>query len=193
MPSSWAERSPGRLSGWLGAVAVEGLDGLVSGVGGSEVGAVPAEGLDPLGPGVLDVLGDQVGGVGVAAAAHRDVGGSGAGVLADHDVRSGDGVALRTVDRGGVGQLHEFGGVVGRNHLFASTPAQGEAPVVADGSHGPGLPVRDLQVGVVAAGRHPVPHTEPFPTPVVTAGSPSSVGWPCCWWWSRMAALRSAT
>jgi hypothetical protein len=42
-------------------------------VGGAEVGAVAAEGLDPLGACVVDVVGDEVGGVALAAAGHRDV------------------------------------------------------------------------------------------------------------------------
>ena len=137
-------------------------------MGGSEVGAVPAEGLDPLPAGVVEVLGDQVGGVGVAAAGHRDVGGRGAGVLPDHDVGTVHGLALGAMHGGGVGQLHEPGRVLGWDRPVPTTAllvrAEGEAPVGADGSHGPGLPVRYLQVGVVAAGRDPIPEPEAFPT-----------------------------
>jgi hypothetical protein len=71
--------------------------GRFGGVGGAEVGAVPGEDGDPLLAGVRRICGDQVGGVGGAAAGHPDVCRCGAGVLADHHVGGGDGVALHTV------------------------------------------------------------------------------------------------
>ena len=74
-------------------------------MGGAEVGAVAAEDLDPLLSGVLDGLGDEVGGVGFAAAGHGDVRRGGAGGLADDDVGVVDGLALGAVDGGGVGEL----------------------------------------------------------------------------------------
>ena len=77
----------------------------VGGVGGSEVGAVPVEGLDPLGAGVLEGVGDEVGGVGVPAAGHADVRRGGTGGLAEEEVGVVDGLALGAVDGGGVGQL----------------------------------------------------------------------------------------
>jgi len=75
-------------------------------VGGSEVGAVAAEGLDPLDSGVVETLGDEVGGVGFAAAGHPDVGGGRSGGLPEDDVGTVDGLALGAVHGGGVGQLH---------------------------------------------------------------------------------------
>ena len=56
-------------------------------------------------------VGDQVGDVVVAAAGHADVGGGGAGVLADQQVRGGDGLALGAVDGAGVGELDVLGDV----------------------------------------------------------------------------------
>jgi len=82
---------------------------------GPEVRAVAAEHVDPLPLGVLEGLGDQVSGVGVATAGHGDVRRRGAGVLADEDMRGSDGLALGTVHRGGVGELDKRGGVLRRD------------------------------------------------------------------------------
>ena len=79
---------------------------------GSEVGAVAAEDVDPLGACVVDGLGDEVGGVVVAAAGHADVRRGGAGGLADEQVGVVDGLALGAVDGGGVGELDVFADVV---------------------------------------------------------------------------------
>ena len=125
-----------------------------------------AEDVDPLAAGVVEVLGDEVGGVGVAAAGHGDVRRGGAGVLADEDVCGVDGLALGAVDGGGVGELDEPCRVVGRDRRVATAPGrvvEQEAAVVADAGDGPGLPVRDLEVGVVAAGRDPVSEPDPLP------------------------------
>ena len=94
-----------RSGGLLGAVALDVLGGLLGGGGGAEVGPVPGEHLLPLAPGVVDVVGDQVGDVVVPAAGHRDVGRGGGGVLAQHQVPGAGGLALGAVDGGGVGQL----------------------------------------------------------------------------------------
>ena len=56
-----------------GPVAVDGVDHLPSGVRRTEVGAVAREDVDPLAAGTVEVLGDQVRSVLVAAASHRNV------------------------------------------------------------------------------------------------------------------------
>lgn len=139
-------------------------------MGGSEVGPVAAEDVDPLAVGVVEVLGDEVGGVVLAAAGHRDVRRRGAGVLPNEDVRGFDGLALGAVNGGGVGELDEPGRVLGGNHPIPAAPTwplpvivEDEAPVVPDTGHRPGLPVRDLQVGVVATGRDPIPEPDAIP------------------------------
>jgi hypothetical protein len=81
---------------------------------GVEVGAVAAEHGDPLSPGLGQVLGDQVGGVGSATAGHPDVSRRRAGVLADHHMRRRDGGTLHPVRGAGVGQLHVGGDVTSR-------------------------------------------------------------------------------
>ena len=84
------------------------------GVGGAEVGPVAGEHRRPTARRASStVVGDQVGGVGCAAAGHPDVGRRGAGVLADHEVRRGDGVALHPVRGRGVGELDMRAHVVG--------------------------------------------------------------------------------
>ena len=79
------------------------------------------------------------------------------------DVGAVDGLALGAVDGGGVGELDEPCRVLGRDHSVTTAAVQGEAAVVADAGHGPGLSVRDLEVGVVAAGRDPVAEPDPLP------------------------------
>ena len=73
----------------------------------SEVGTVPAEHLDPLPAGVVEGLRDEVGGVAVTPSGHGDVRRCCAGVFTDEDVGAVNGVALRAVDGGGVGELDE--------------------------------------------------------------------------------------
>ena len=144
-------------------------------MGWAEVGAVAAEDGDPLLAGVLDRLGDQVRGIGVAAAGHRDVRRGGAGRVADGDVGAVDGLALGAVDGGGVGELDEPGRVLRRDSRSRPTPVQDQAAVLADAGHGPGLAVRDAEVGVVAAGGDAVPEPDPFAverSPSSRAGSP---------------------
>ena len=63
--------------------------------------------------GVVDGVGDEVGGVVVSAAGHADVGGGGAGGLAEEQVCAVDGLALCAVDGGGVGELDVGAGVAG--------------------------------------------------------------------------------
>ena len=93
------------------------------GVAGAEVGAVAAEDLDPLGAGLLDGLGDEVGGVVVAAAGHADVRRGGAGGLAEQQVRVVDGLALGAVDGGGVGELDVLADVRRGQGPFAAAAA----------------------------------------------------------------------
>ena len=96
-------------------------------------------------------------------------------VLADGDVRAVDGVALGAVDGGGVGELDEPGRVLRREHRGrARGRRRMQAAVVADAGDGPGLAVRDAEVGVVAAGGDPVPEPDPFAAAVVTIASAAS-------------------
>ncbi|MEJ7690630.1 MAG: hypothetical protein WKF76_09515 [Nocardioidaceae bacterium] len=146
----------------VGPVSVDRVDCLSSCVRGPEVRAVAAEHVDPLPLGVLEGLGDQVSGVGVAAAGHGDVRRRGPGLFTDEDVRGSDGLALGTVHRGGVGEFHELRRVVGRDLSVPPVGVQEEAAVVADAGDGPGLAVRDLKVGIVAPGRYPIPEPDPL-------------------------------
>ena len=57
-------------------------------------------------------LGDEVGGVAVAAAGHADVRRGGAGGLTEEQVGLVDGLALGAVDGGGVGELDVLADVV---------------------------------------------------------------------------------
>ena len=86
-------------------VAICFAGGQLGGVGRAEVGTVAGEDRDPLLPRVVDGVGDQVGGVGVAAAGHADVGGGRAGVLTNGQVRRGGRVALHAVHGAGVAEL----------------------------------------------------------------------------------------
>ena len=139
-------------------------------MGGSEVGPVAGEDLDPLLAGVFEGLSDKVRSVAVTASGHGHVRRGGTGVLPDGDVGVVDGLALGAVDRGGVGQLHVPGRVVGGDLALTHTTTttgtsvavrvEGEAARAADVGDGPGLSVRDLEVGVVSAGRDAVPDPE---------------------------------
>ena len=91
----------------LWAVDLDRVDGLASRMRGSEVCAVAAEHVDPLLLRVVDGLGDDVGGVGCAAAGHGDVGGRGTGVFPDQEMRGLDGLALGAVHCGGVREVDE--------------------------------------------------------------------------------------
>ena len=75
------------------AVAVDVLKGALSRVGRSKVRAVAAEHCDPLGARLVDGVGDEVGGVVVAAPGHTDVRRGRAGRIADQKMRGLDGVA----------------------------------------------------------------------------------------------------
>src|SRR4051794_28447165 len=134
------------------AVPVDRVDGEPSGVGGAQVRAVAAEDIDPLPAGVLEGLGDEVGGVALAAAGHGDVRRRGAGGLADGDVRVVDGLALGSVDCGGVGELDEPGRVLRRDLAIAPAAVKDQVAVLADSGDRPGLAVRDPEIRVVAAG-----------------------------------------
>jgi hypothetical protein len=148
----------------LGAVSVDVVEGELAGVGGSEVGPVPAEDQLPRLACVGDAVGDQVGGVGGAAAGHRDVGRGGAGVVGEDEVRGRGGLALGAVDGDGVGQFHMLAYVGGRDAAdLTAGGRQLQGPVGADGGDGPGLPVRDAQVAVVEPGGDPVADAEAFP------------------------------
>ena len=81
----------------LWAVGVDRLERAYGGVRWAEVGAVAAEHLDPLRARLVEVVGDEVGGVAVPAAGHADVRRRGAGGLTDEQVRVVDGVALGAV------------------------------------------------------------------------------------------------
>ena len=131
---------------------------------GSEVCAVAVEHVDPLLAGVVDGLGDDVGGVGCASSGHVDVRRRGAGVFTDDEVRGVDGLALGAVHGGGVGEFNEPSRVVGRYLSIPAVGVQDEAAVLPDLRDGPGLPVRDLKVAVVAAGGDVVTEPDPFTT-----------------------------
>ena len=132
-------------------------------MGRAEVGAVAAEDVDPLAAGVLDGLGDQVGDVALAAAGHPDVRRGGAGVLADQQVRGGDGLALGAVGGGGVGELDVLADVV-RGQRAPARPRRrpSSAAVVCDAGDGPGVAVGDAEVAVVASGGDPVADADPL-------------------------------
>lgn len=72
---------------------------------GSEVGAVAGERRDPLLARLVEVSGDEVGSVDLAAASHPDVHRRGTGVLTEHYMRCGGSGALRAVRGSGVGEL----------------------------------------------------------------------------------------
>lgn len=74
---------------------------LLPGGGDAEIGPTAAGGVDPLYPGVAEVLGDQMHGVGGAAAGHADVGGRGAGVLVEDQVAGVSSLALHAVEGAG--------------------------------------------------------------------------------------------
>ena len=116
----------------------------------------------PLLAGVLDALGDEMRGVGAAAARHGDVCRGGAGRVAEGDVGVVNGLALGSVDRGGVGELDEPGDVLRRDLAIAPVAVKDQAAVLADAGDDPSLAVRDPEVGVVAAGGDAVPGPDPF-------------------------------
>jgi hypothetical protein len=120
------------------------------------------EDLDPLTPGVLDGVGDQVGGVVVAATGHRDIGRGGTSVLTKEQMPRRHGLALGAVHGRGVGKLDMTVDLGGRQGAHACASADLQAAVVAVPGHSPGLPVGDIEGGVVAAGRDPVAATRAF-------------------------------
>ena len=164
-------------------------------VGGAEVGAVAAEHLDPLLAGVVEVVGDEVGGVVLAAAGHarrRPTRRWCARRAARW--RGADGVALDAVDGGGVGELDVLARVVGGQRTAVRASAAcvtSQLAVAVDAGDGPGVAVGDAEVAVVAAGRDPVPDTDPLAGAVVTVARSST--WPAATSRSRIAALRAAT
>lgn len=141
----------GRLLGCVGTVAVDGFVGCSACVGRAEVGTVAAENGNPLVAGVLDRLGDQVGDVALAPASHADVGRRGSGVLADDDVGGRHSGALGTVGSGGVGELDVGADVFRRQCPPASVALNGDRTALGS-DDGPGLPVGDVGVVVVASG-----------------------------------------
>ena len=149
---------------WWRAVAGRGAGGGLAGGGGSEVGPVPAERGDPLLPRVIEVGGDQVRGVGRAAAGHRHVAGGRGGGLGQHEVRLGGGVALRAVAGDRVAELDVSADVVG-GQLPPAPPGvvDGEPAVAMHPGDGPRLAVGDAEVVVVAAGHDHIPGAEPLP------------------------------
>ena len=110
----------------------------------------------PLGPCVHDGFGDDVGGVVLSSAGHGDVGGRCGGVLADHDVRGVDGLALGAVGGAGVGELDVLVDILSREDAAAVAVGHVEAPVRVDRGDPPGFAVGDVEVAVVAAGGDPV-------------------------------------
>jgi hypothetical protein len=119
----------------------------------SEIGPVPGERGHPLLAGVIEVLGDQVGGVAFAAASHPDVGRRRGRVLAEHEVPGRGGVTLRAVSGGGVGEFDMFAYVVEGKHADARCGGgDGERAVAVHHGDGPGVAVRDTEGVVVAAG-----------------------------------------
>ena len=148
----------------LGAVPVDVLAGPLGGDGWSEVGPVPTEHVVPLPSGVRDIAGDDVDDVVFAAAGHRDIGRRGAGVLAENQMTGAGGLALGAVNRGRVRQLDMLPHIPGRDgaHIGGPSTAKGHGPVGVDGGDGPGGPVGHPEVAVVASGRDPVTHPDPF-------------------------------
>src|SRR6266545_281181 len=101
-----------------------------------------------------------MGGVALAATRHGDVRRRRTGGLAQCDMGAVDGVALRAVHGGRVGELDVLGDVFGWDAPLAAVPTEDQAAVVADLGHRPGLAVCDLDVGVVSSGGDPVADTQ---------------------------------
>ena len=171
---------------WLG-VAVGLAGGQLGGVSGPEVRAVAGEHRDPLLPGVLDGLGDQMRGVGGAAAGHPDIRRRRAGVLTDHQMRRGGRVTLHTVHRRCVAELDIAAHILRGQHPLAPTAmiaragmiaiaavmavagmiaaagmvaGDGERSVGVHGDDGPGVAVGHAEPRVVAAGHDPITGTD---------------------------------
>ncbi len=151
----------GPVLGVAGRLHRSGLGGMA----GTEVGTGVLEHADPLFPRLIHGVGDEVGGVGVAAAGHPHIRRLRAGVLPDHEMGGVSGVALHPIHRARVGQLHMLEHVDGRQAPASVGAGDGEAAVRGDAGDGPGVPVRDPQGGVVAAGRDPVADPDPLPRP----------------------------
>lgn len=128
----------------------------------SEVGAVAGEHLDPLPAGIVDGFGYQVRRVVLSPSGHRHVRRSGAGGIAEGDVGSINGVALCSVDGGGIGEIDEPVRVLRRDLTIASAAVEDQAAVVALAGDGPGLPIGDAEGRVVSAGGDAVPEPDPF-------------------------------
>lgn len=151
----------GAVGGVRGGVA----GGEAGGVGRAEVGAVAGEDLDPLLPGLLHRVGDQVGGVELAAAGHRNVGAGGAGVFPHHEVRRAGRGSLGAVHGAGVAELDVVAHVRGGQGPLPAAPGDDQGAVLVVAGHGPGVVVGDVVVAVVAAGRDLTPDPDPFPGP----------------------------
>ena len=141
-------------------VAICFAGGQLGGVGGAEVGTVSGEDRDPLLSRVVDRVGDQVGGVGIPAAGHADVGGRRAGVLTNGQVRCGGRFALHAVHGAGVAELDMLAHVVGGQDALAAVARDSHRPVAVHAGDGPGVAVGDLDAGVVAAGDDPITGTD---------------------------------
>lgn len=139
------------LGAWSRCGVLAGLlGGEAGGVGGAEVGPVAAEHLDPEAARLVEIVGDEVGGVLSPSSGHPDVGRSGAGVFANREVGLGDGVALGAVDGGGVGELDTPAHVVGVDHAVGSAVGEVEPIFGFDEGDGPGIAVGDPEVVVVS-------------------------------------------
>ena len=107
-------------------------------------------------------------------AGHPDVGRGGAGGVPDGDVGAVDGLALGAVDGGGVGELDvPVAYSAGSGRVAPVGRAGRRLPSLADAGDGPGLPVGDPEVGVVAAGGDPVAD----PDPLAAQRSPRRPAW----------------
>src|SRR5262249_44800589 len=116
--------------------------------------------------GVVTVGGDEVDGVGLAAAGHRYVGAGSGGVFAEGEMRSGGGGSLRAVCGGGVGEFDVLAHVLGGECAASPVGAgEGERAVAAYAGDGPGITIGDVEGVVVAPGRDQVAGTDRLPVP----------------------------
>lgn len=97
----------------------------------SEVGPVATEDLDPLPASIIEVLGDEMGDICVAPTGHTDVRGGRACAVTDDKMGSLDGVALGTMNCGGVGELDMVADVRRRKRTLTVATAHPQAAVVA--------------------------------------------------------------
>ena len=128
------------------------LGGESGGMRGAEVGAVAGEREGPLLSGVVEILGDQVRGIGLAAACHGDVGRCRTGVFAQGQVGGSGGLSLGPVGGRGVGEFDVVDGVPQRKVPRARRPDEMGGAVVAHPGDGPGVALGHAEVVVVAPG-----------------------------------------